>query len=314
MFKGRRLAAGGRTVLVLVRDAARRENLMKFNAIATIVAALALAACNPVRESAPASSKSSPDADAAVLLDAAISGPQRSAEDRARDPSRHPKETLSFFGVEPTMTVIEVWPGGGWYTKIIAPYLKSGGGTYYAAQVDPSSSARAAASVEKFRAEFGDQSLYGDIRITRLAAGEIAPDGSVDAVLTFRNVHNWIASDAAESNFKMFYRALKPGGVLGVVEHRANENADEKSGASGYIKESTVKAFAISAGFEFIASSEINANPKDTKDHPFGVWTLPPVRRASLSPGQEDPAFDHAKYDAIGESDRMTLKFVKPQS
>lgn len=275
---------------------------------------LLLTACGSQERAAepPAATQEAPNA--AALLDAAIASPLRSEEDRARDVWRHPKETLVFFGVEPAMTVVEAWPGGGWYTRIIAPYLKSGGGTYYAAHVDPAASERAAAALDRFRTEFSDPSVYGEIKITALGAGDIASEESADVVLTFRNVHNWMSNGAAEANFKAFYRALKPGGVLGVVEHRANEDADEKDGATGYVKESTVKSLAAAAGFEFAGASEINANPKDTKDHPFGVWTLPPVRRSSASPGQEDPAFDRAKYDAIGESDRMSLKFVKPQS
>lgn len=251
--------------------------------------------------------------DASTLLDAALNNPSRSVEDRARDQWRHPLETLQFFGVDPSMTVVEIWPGGGWYTRILAPFLKSGGGLYYAAQVDPAASERAAAAVDRYRSEFANAEVYGEIKITSLGAGEIAPENSADVVLTFRNVHNWTASGSAEDNFKAFYRALKPGGVLGVVEHRADEDADEKDSSSGYVKESTVKALAEAAGFELAGASEINANPNDTKDHPFGVWTLPPVRRSSASPGQEDPNFDRAKYDAIGESDRMTLKFVKPR-
>ena len=251
--------------------------------------------------------------DAGALLDEALNGPARSDEDRARDQWRHPRETLQFFGVEPAMTVVEIWPGGGWYARILAPYLKSGGGIYYAAQVDPAASDRAAAAVDRFRSEFGDVERFGDVMITSLDSGEIAPENSADVVLTFRNVHNWLSNGKAEDNFKTFHRALKPGGILGVVEHRANENAGESDAASGYVKESTVRALAEAAGFEFAGSSEINANPNDTKDHPFGVWTLPPVRRSSASPGQEDPNFDRAKYDAIGESDRMTLKFVKPR-
>ncbi len=273
---------------------------------------LLIAGCGPQGPTAKAPAETVQAPDASALLDAALGAPTRSDEDRARDQWRHPKETLSFFGVEPDMTVVEVWPGGGWYTRIIAPYLKSGGGTYYAAHVDPSASERAAAAVDRFRAEFSDPSVSGEIRITALGAGDIAPENSADVVLTFRNVHNWTSSGAAEAHFRAFYQALKPGGILGVVDHRANENANDADGSTGYVKESTVKSLAEAAGFEFAGSSEINANPNDTKDHPFGVWTLPPVRRSSASPGQEDPAFDRAKYDAIGESDRMTLKFVKP--
>ncbi len=269
-----------------------------------------LAACAERPAAAAAAPKAA--ADPAALLDAAIAAAHRTPEERARDVWRHPKETLTFFGVDPALTVVEIWPGGGWYTKIIAPYLKAGGGVYYAAQRDPASSARAAEAVQKFKDAYADAALYGDIRISVLGEGaDVAPAGTADVVLTFRNVHNWMGAGDAEENFKAFYRALKPGGVLGVVEHRASEGSDEDPD-SGYVRESTVKAFAAAAGFEFVEASEINANPADTKDHPFGVWTLPPVRRSSESPGQEDPNFDRAKYDAIGESDRMTLKFVKP--
>lgn len=250
-----------------------------------------------------------------ALLDEAIAGDHRTAEEKARDQHRHPKETLLFFGLEPSMTVVEVWPGGGWYTNILAPVLKRGGGAYYAAGLDPQSSERAREAVAAFEAKFAaNEELFGTVRMTVLGPGqEIAPAGSADLVLTFRNVHNWLAAGTAEGNFKLFYDALKPGGVLGVVEHRANPDASEESEkTSGYVREATVKALAAGAGFELDSASEINANPKDTKDHPFGVWTLPPTRRSSAVRGVEDPGFDRAKYDAIGESDRMTLKFRKP--
>lgn len=285
---------------------------MRTIVIGSLFAAAALAACNGGGPESAAEAVPAEKADAGALLDAAIAGEQRTAEERARDVWRRPKETLEFFGVEPSMTVVEIWPGGGWYAKILAPYLKSGGGVYYAAHVNPAASERAAAAVDRFKTEFSSADLYGDVRITALGAGDIAPAGTADVVLTFRNVHNWMSNGAAADNFNSFYAALKPGGVLGVVEHRASEDADEKDGSSGYVKTSTVMALAEAAGFEFVAASEINANPKDTKDHPFGVWTLPPVRRSSVAAGQEDPNFDRAGYDAIGESDRMTLKFVKP--
>lgn len=284
---------------------------MKFKALA-VCAALGLAACGNQDAAALSEKDAKPAADPGALLDAAIAGAQRSEEEKARDKWRHPKETLQFFGVEPGMTVVEVWPGGGWYSKILAPYLKSGGGVYIAAHLDPAASERAAAAVERFRETFSDKAIYGDVRISALGAGEIAPPQSVDAVLTFRNIHNWMSGGTAEENFKAFFAALKPGGVLGVVEHRADDGQDEKDGATGYVKVSTVKELAQAAGFVFAGSSEINSNPADTKDHPFGVWTLPPVRRSATAPGQEDPEFDRDKYDAIGESDRMTLKFVKP--
>jgi predicted methyltransferase len=265
---------------------------------------------NPASEAAGAAPES-----AEAALAAAIEGPHRTAEERARDQHRHPAETLGFFGFAPDLTVVEVWPGGGWYTNILAPALAKGGGVYYAAGLDPAASDRAREAVAAFEAKYkGDPELYGEVILTVLGDGqEIAPAGSADLVLTFRNVHNWLSAGTAQANFKRFYDALKPGGVLGVVEHRAAPDATaESEKTTGYVRETTVKSLAEAAGFDFDATAEINANPKDTKDHPFGVWTLPPSRRSSAARGVEDPNFDRAKYDAIGESDRMTLKFRKP--
>ncbi|MBI1365860.1 MAG: methyltransferase [Alphaproteobacteria bacterium] len=279
---------------------------------AALLAAFALAACGGKPETKAADPQ--PES-ASAVLDAVIAGDQRADAEKARDQYRHPKETLLFFGAEPSMTIVEVWPGGGWYSDIIAPFLAAGRGHYYAAGLDPEASEASRKSVDALRAKLtADPAVYGDVRFTVLGAGrDIAPPGSADMVLTFRNVHNWLNAGTAGDNFKAFYRALKPGGVLGVVEHRADEDAPAGfEGSSGYVKTSTVKALAEAAGFEFVAASEINANPADTKDHPFGVWTLPPTRRSSAVGGQVDPDFDRAKYDAIGESDRMTLKFVKP--
>ena len=290
--------------------------------VAAGLAALALAACGgetspngtePAEAAAPGN---------AEILQTVLAGDHRTEAERARDPFRNPAETLQFFGVEPDMTVVEVWPGGGWYTQVIAPYLKAGGGTYYAASFDPASeSERVQAALAAFRENYaGQPDIYGDIILTALAGDEIAPEGSADAVLTFRNVHNWIGRGSAEEFFVKFYRALKPGGVLGVVEHRADGAPTEattsdfvyEDGSAGYVLEADVIALATAAGFELAARSEINANPKDAKNHPFGVWTLPPTRRSSAVRGEEDPDFDRSAYDAIGESDRMTLKFVKP--
>lgn len=281
---------------------------------AGICAAIALAACGGENsaetiDSAPASSEE--------MLSAAISGNHRSDEERARDASRHPAETLAFFGVEPEMTVVEAWPGGGWYTQILAPYLKSGGGIYYAAQFpadDPREEVQA--SLAKFYATYvNTPQIYGDIRVTALASGEeVAPADSADVVLTFRNLHNWVRNDTAAEYFAAFYRALKPGGVLGVVDHRADGVILPRNGSSGYLYTDDVVSLARGAGFEFAGQSEINANPDDTKDHPFGVWTLPPTARSSSVSGAPAPDFDRAPFDAIGESDRMTLKFVKPLS
>lgn len=298
--------------------------MQKKTQISALLSALALsglAACGQDKAADAAPSTEPADAQTAEKsaamssedsLAAVLASDHRSEEERARDAYRHPSETLLFFGVTPEMSVVEVSPGGGWYTKIIAPYLKSGGGAYYAANFDPASSDYAARSVTAFKENYmSAPETYGDVNLTVLG-GEagIAPAGTADAVLTFRNVHNWTGRGVAGDYFAQFYDALKPGGVLGVVEHRAD--TPEGEGDSGYVTEATVIALAEAAGFELDARSEINANAADTKDHPFGVWTLPPVRRSSAVRGQEDPDFDRAKYDAIGESDRMTLKFRKP--
>ncbi|MEX0644102.1 MAG: hypothetical protein WD076_02250, partial [Parvularculaceae bacterium] len=276
--------------------------------------AAALLACSPkgteTVKSEPAAAPTAPQ-----ILDEVLAGAHRSDEEKARDQYRHPKETLLFFGTEPSMTIVEIWPAGGWYTNVLAPFVAKGGGVYYAAGLDPNASERAKKAVDDFKAKFTtDPATYGDVKVTVLGGADgVAPAGSADLVLTFRNVHNWMNNGTAEANFKAFYDALKPGGVLGVVEHRAPEEAAaDFEGKSGYVKVSTVTALAQGVGFDFESASEVNANPADTKDHPFGVWTLPPVRRSSAVAGQTDPNFDRAKYDAIGESDRMTLKFRKP--
>jgi predicted methyltransferase len=243
-------------------------------------------------------------------LKAAVAAPTRTEANRARDAYRHPYETLAFFGVKPSDRVVEVWPGGGWYTEILAPYLAAGGGTLYLAAPEWGRS-----GINKLKA--ANPSLYGPARVVDFPmfdgkAAEV-PAGSADAVLTFRNVHNWRMGyrrddkqDYSAEAFRQAFAMLKPGGVLGVVDHRLPESAsDERERNSGYIKVSTVKRLAEAAGFRLAASSEINANSKDTADWPDGVWTLPP----SLALKDKD----REKYLAIGESDRMTLKFVKPR-
>jgi predicted methyltransferase len=238
-----------------------------------------------------------------------ISGDHRSAENKARDRYRNPLETLTFFGIRPDMTVVEIYPGRGWYTEILAPYLK-GSGTLYAAEHpgDPSYEA-VQRSLEAFDQKVKDMSeLFGEMQRTKLTKdGDIAPLESADLVVTFRNVHSWMGSGSENEAFAAMFRALKPGGVLGLVQHRGDPNVkqDPKAG-SGYVNEAYVIELAKKAGFELAEKSEINANPKDTKDYPKGVWTLPP----SLRLGDED----REKYLEIGESDRMTLKFVKPAS
>jgi predicted methyltransferase len=245
----------------------------------------------------------------AAALQTLIAGSHRSDADKARDQYRHPAETLSFFGITDTMTVVEIWPGAGWYTDILAPFLKERG-TYYAAGIDPEAVSEVArATVQKYTEKLAAHpDLFGKIKQTVLAPPtktDIAPEGSADMVLTFRNVHNWMGRDQAATVFQAMYKALKPGGVLGVVEHRAKTDVPQDPKAkSGYVREDEVIKLAEQAGFKLVDRSEINANPKDTKDYPEGVWSLPPVLRLK--------EVDKEKYVAIGESDRMTLKFEKP--
>ncbi len=208
------------------------------------------------------------------------------------------------------MTVVEILPGAGWYTDILAPALKDSG-RLIAAHYSANGSAGQKRQRETFIAHVQEQAaLFGPVAVTSFAKGNlhgIAAPGSADMVLTFRNVHNWYMGDFAGDAFKAFYKALKPGGVLGVVEHRLPEDRpDEAMKSSGYMKRSTIVALAEAAGFKLAGESDVNANPKDSADWPKGVWTLPPNFRE----GDET----RAKYTAIGESDRMTLKFVKPAS
>lgn len=248
-------------------------------------------------------------------LEAAVAGAWRAPADRARDPWRHPLESLRFWGLRPGATVVEFWPGAGWYTDIVAPYLAATGGRFIAADLqpgDPEGQTLSAAYRRRLEASPG---LYGKVAFTAFGptSGAVAPAGSADLVLFLRNLHNWMAAGTAEKAFRDAFAALKPGGVLGVEEHRADPAAvPDVMATSGYVPQAYVVQLGHEAGFTLAAASEINANPKDHRDHPFGVWTLPPVRRSSPRGQPPDPNFDHAKYDAIGESDRMTLKFVKP--
>jgi predicted methyltransferase len=242
----------------------------------------------------------------------AVASESRTPEYRARDVYRHPEQTLRFFGIRPDMTVVEVWPGEGWYTEILAPYLREQGHYYAAGPAaslpDASAGARRAVMNFQLRLE-ADPARYDKVVVTEFKPperGEICPPGSADLVLTFRNVHNWMTGDYAQDAFNAFYAALKPGGVLGVVEHRAKPYTTlDETRRSGYVNEDYIKALAANAGFRFVAGSSVNDNPRDRKNYPGGVWTLPPT----LSQGEQDKE----KYLKIGESDRMTLKFVKPE-
>ncbi|HWU76177.1 MAG TPA: methyltransferase [Rhodanobacter sp.] len=244
----------------------------------------------------------------ASQLDSVLAGSWRSAANRARDVYRHPKATLQFFGVRPDQTIIEITPGGGWYSEILAPLVRDNGRYVAAVQSPRKPDAEAARDDNVLRRKFaGDATEYGNAQFVEFdpkAPSFGAPD-SADLVLTFRNVHNWVMADTAPAMFKAFFAVLRPGGVLGVVDHRADNDASlDAVKKSGYLPTSYVVKLAVDAGFVLDGSSEINANPKDSRDHPRGVWTLPPT----LALGDKD----RAKYLAIGESDRMTLRFVKP--
>jgi predicted methyltransferase len=244
-----------------------------------------------------------------AALDAVLAGNQRSAENRARDVYRHPKETLLFFGLRPEMKVVEVWPDpGGWYTEVIAPLLREKG-KYYAAVLDAApGNANQEKRVADYRAKLASRpDIYDRVEITVLSDSgkDLVTAGSVDMVLTFRNIHNWMARGTAQQHFATMFRALKPGGTLGVVEHRGNPaKPQDPQARTGYVNEQYAIDLIEAQGFKLVAKSEINANPKDTKDYEQGVWTLPPVYRLG--------DLDRDKYRAIGESDRFTLRFVKP--
>ncbi|MBT2144300.1 methyltransferase [Rhodanobacter sp. LX-100] len=289
-----------------------------------LVAALLLAACLGLPAVAGAqvaqAASAEPDQPADVLvpptsasdftasqLDSVLAGSWRSQANRARDVYRHPKATLQFFGVRPDRTVIEITPGGGWYAEILAPLLHDNG-HYVAAEKAPAADSEARDDDSALRRKFAaDAAHYGNARIVQFdpKAPVFGAPASADMVLTFRNVHNWVMAGTAPAMFKAFFAVLKPGGVLGVVDHRADDSASlEAVKRSGYLPTGYVVKLATEAGFTLDESSEINANPKDTKDYPKGVWTLPPT----LTLGEQD----RAKYLAIGESDRMTLRFVKP--
>lgn len=288
---------------------------MKLNfsqAAAVALFGLAIVSCGePDATQAGAAPEITADMSTDAALKAIVAGEHRTPAYAARDQYRRPYETLQFFGIQRDMTVVEIGPGGGWYTEILAPLLRDQGALTVAG-FDPNSSVEYyRKSAAKLSAKFDSApDVYGKVEtsiFSRAGDRDFAPAGSADMVLTFRNVHNWMGPERdAKKVFDSFYKVLKPGGVLGLVEHRGDPAVTQDPEAkSGYVNEAYVIALAEAAGFRLVEKSELNANPKDTRQHPEGVWTLPPA----LKLGDKE----RAKYEAIGESDRMTLKFQKPQ-
>jgi len=282
-------------------------------ALLLMVAALLGACATPLPPASQPKTPKTPapirDEATAAAIERVLAGEHRSADNRARDVARHPLETLLFFGMTPTMTVVEVWPGAGaWYTEVLAPLLAEHGKLYVAqlapAPADPFISSTLKSFSDKLAAQ---PAIYGKVEVTAFGPGSdaIAPPDSADMVVTFRNLHNWMNLGVAPEAVVAMHKALKPGGILGVVEHRGDPaKPQDPRATSGYVNEEYAIALIESAGFELVARSGLNANPRDTKDHPQGVWTLPPNYRLGNR--------DRAKYEAIGESDRFTLKFRKP--
>ncbi|HEY0329289.1 MAG TPA: methyltransferase domain-containing protein [Rhodopseudomonas sp.] len=257
---------------------------------------------------APGSQAAEPQPGDAQALQAAIDGPQRSARLVARDAVRHPFQELTFFEITPRSTVVEIWPGAGYWTEILAPYLHDHG-TYYTAIEPRNANSESPDAKTPFQLKIdADAAVYGRVKVTEFGpshAAAIAPDRSADLVLTFRNLHNWLKQGNASEALAAFYRALKPGGILGLEDHRGQRDvAQDPRALDGYVRQDYAIALVERAGFEFVAASEINANPKDTANWPKGVWTLPPT----FSLGD----LDRDKYAAIGEADNFVLKFRKP--
>lgn len=288
---------------------------MKHSILAGIASA-ALVACGGgevapeavTTEVATQTADTAPEATPAPI-DTVLAGAWRSEANSARDEFRHPKETLEFFEVSGDETLIEIYPGGGWYTEVLAPLINMSGGTYIAANFGN------AERDQQFLDRFADESVFGEITITTLTPDSegMAEENSVDTVLSFRNVHNWMGRGYEKKVLEDVYASLKPGGVFGLVEHRLPSGEDQDPQArTGYVHEDYMIGLAQEVGFELGGKSEINANPNDTADHPFGVWTLPPVSRTTDRDGNAPEGFDAQTYLDIGESDRFTLKFVKP--
>ena len=274
-------------------------------ASAALLAATLPGCASPGGSTAAGPGAAQPDA----ALQAVLTAPHRSEANRARDAFRNPGSTLAFFGIRPSMTVVELSPGGAWYSEILAPYLRASGRFYLAHHSADSTNQNLRRSRANFTERMGKApELYDKAVLATLPGATGAPDvpaGSVDLVLTFRNVHNWVSDKSLDDKLRGCFAMLKPGGVLGVEDHRAAPGTTlEAMAKSGYVTEAYMEERARAAGFVVAAKSEINANAKDTKDYPSGVWTLPPTFALK--------DVDRARYAAIGESDRFTHRYVKP--
>jgi predicted methyltransferase len=277
----------------------------------TVLTAAALAMCISAASLAAGDIKPGKD------IEQAVASSSRSADAKARDAERHPAQALAFWGLKPKAVILEVQPGGGWWTEILAPYAKANKGEFYATGsdlADPGLSEGARKGRADFEAKYADANVFGKVNVVNWGPKAAPlPANKFDFVLAARVFHGWAGQGRVEANLSNLFQAVKPGGVLAVEQHRGNPGQDPAVKA-GYVTEQAVIDAATKAGFVLDGKSEINANPKDTKDHPFGVWTLPPVRQSSANAQTPVAAdFDRAKYDAIGESDRMTLRFVKPK-
>lgn len=287
------------------------------NSLLAVSAIVLGALCATPSVAGPARDKAKAAAPAAGLtLQAVVDGSWRTPQDRARDGARHPIESFTFWGLKPNMTVAEIRPGAGYWTDLLAPYLAAGGGKLIVTSGDPDKMTDAQkAGRDRYLKRYQDNpALFGTLEVGVFAANSdklLAAPNSVDLIISSRNFHGFVLQNIKDYALKSMFNALKPGGLVAIEQHRGDARRPQNA-ASGYIRQDWVIAQMRQAGFEFVAASELNANPKDTKDHPFGVWTLPPTLQTAPSGQPANPDFDNAKYKAIGESDRMTLLFRKP--
>ena len=287
------------------------------NSLLAVGAIVLGALCATPGVAGPAGAKPKAAAPAAGLTaQAVVDGSWRTQEDRARDGVRHPVESFAFWGLKPNMTVAEIRPGAGYWTDLLAPYLAAGGGKLIVTSGDPDKMTDAQkAGRDRYLKRYQDNpALFGTLEVGVFAANSdklLAAPNSVDLIISSRNFHGFVLQNIKDYALKSMFNALKPGGLVAIEQHRGDARRPQNA-ASGYIRQDWVIAQMRQAGFEFVAASELNANQKDTKDHPFGVWTLPPTLQTAPSGQPANPDFDNAKYKAIGESDRMTLLFRKP--